>query len=345
MAANAGGYSPEIQGRRQAGCGRCLIDGAQGVEIRALHTDDGPNVYPAGLQTCGSTWLCPVCAAKIRARRAVEVQLAAMTHTAAGGTLVMLTQTLRHNRTQSLDDLVKSLRASWQTVQQHRQWRPIRAQLVGMIVALEVTFGPNGWHPHLHVLLFLPAGAESVKDDLEGWLPEAWAGIVGRKLGVSPDLEHGTHLKVLDAGASAYVSKIGDETARGDLKSDSTNPFSLLDGVGTDPAATAKWLEYSKVMKGKRSLRWTPGLKDLLLPDVDELTDEELAAMVVDGEHLETLPGATWRVLMNGQTSTGVVSAVRYLEQWERRLRLEKQPLRCPESEQNEPRPWETAGR
>ena len=41
--------------------------------------------------------------------------------------------------------------------------------IVGTIRSLEVTCGPNGWHPHLHVLIFAGADVEWVQD---GWTPK-----------------------------------------------------------------------------------------------------------------------------------------------------------------------------
>ncbi len=59
------------------------------------------------------------------------------------------------------------------------------------------------------------------------------------------------------------------------------HPFGLLalarDG---DKVAGAKFVEYSAVMRGKRQLFWSHGLKDLV--GVDEVTDEELAAQQED---------------------------------------------------------------
>ena len=59
------------------------------------------------------------------------------------------------------------------------------------------------------------------------------------------------------------------------------HPFGLLaqarDG---DKVAGAKFVEYARVMRGKRQLLWSRGLKDLV--GLDDLTDEELAAQQED---------------------------------------------------------------
>jgi hypothetical protein len=294
------------------------------MRIRATLNDDGPTAYPEGVQSCGSVWGCPVCSAKIRARRSLEVELAAVRHVDQGGTLAMLTLTLRHDRGQSLLELVEALRSSWRKVQRHRRWAKLRLELVGTVTALEVTHGPNGWHPHLHLLLFLRPGAHGLVDDLEQWLPATWKGTVGSVLEAAPDLEHGVHVMQLGATSAKYVAKIADETTRADLKGDATSPFALLDGVGDgDVEAVARWIEYSRTMKGRRAIVWSNGLREQLLPDVEDLTDEELAAQEVEGQVLEHLEGRTWWQLAMTRTAAGVVRAVDHLEQWERRLRAE----------------------
>ncbi len=59
------------------------------------------------------------------------------------------------------------------------------------------------------------------------------------------------------------------------------HPFGLLALTrDCDKAAGAKFVEYAKVMRGKRQLLWSRGLKDLV--GLDDLTDEELAAQQDD---------------------------------------------------------------
>ena len=55
-----------------------------------------------GLQTCGSVWACPVCAAKIAERRRVELLDAMEMHKAQGGVVSLLTLTTPHQRGDNL---------------------------------------------------------------------------------------------------------------------------------------------------------------------------------------------------------------------------------------------------
>ena len=68
------------------------------------------------------------------------------------------TFTLPHWHFDSLRKLRRACAAAWTKVIQGKRWKSeaARAGLVGNIRAAEVTHGwVNGWHSHLHVLVFL----------------------------------------------------------------------------------------------------------------------------------------------------------------------------------------------
>lgn len=119
----------------------------------------GGEAYWSGLVTCGSVWHCPVCAEKVSIARRDQVAEAVRAHQAepCGGVAYMATLTIRHHQFDRLIDLLATIRKAWgklKTGAPRRRARG-RAGWVGDIRSLEVTRGANGWHPHLHVLLFL----------------------------------------------------------------------------------------------------------------------------------------------------------------------------------------------
>lgn len=287
--------------------------------------DTGATAYPVGIVTCGSVWACPVCSAKIRARRSVEVELAALRWAARGGELVMVTSTIRHHRRHQLSDTRSALTESWRGLQRTRRWAALRSgELVHLINSTEVTHGPNGFHPHHHTLLFLAPGTDSaaVAGELVGWLPRSYRSIVERRCPeMAPTLRHGVVVQALDADAAAYVSKIADEHTRADLKGDAGNPFALLDAFADGEASSiAAWCEYVAAMKGARAIVMSRGLRADLLPDVEELSDEDVAAIEVDGQVLELVPPATWLRWCRLRNEHGVIEALARLEEHERRL-------------------------
>lgn len=256
-------------------CGRPLVGDVPIVT-------DGVKCWPRGVASCGLGWVCAVCNAKIRSRRASDLQRVCDAHVAAGGRLSMLTLTVRHDRSMSLDSVMGAVANSWRKVQRRKSWSAgLRKVLVGQVVAPEVTVGVNGWHPHLHLLLFAAPGVSEV--ELNGLLPsftQDWIQLAGEALGVSPSVDVGVNLVHFGvdsaAAASGYVSKVAKELTAGDMKS-GRDPLALLDSVGDgDASAVAQFLEYAQVMRGRQSLTYSKGLKSRY--PVVELTDEEIAA-------------------------------------------------------------------
>lgn len=77
---------------RLRGCGRRRIDAAGPIAVAVA---DGVAHY-RNLQRCGSVHACPVCAPKIRAGRADEIERGLRRHLEQGGGAYFVTFTLRH---------------------------------------------------------------------------------------------------------------------------------------------------------------------------------------------------------------------------------------------------------
>ncbi len=85
-----------IAGKRQALCGYAVHGGNDTGEVTLRRSAAGVASY-GGLQTCELIWLCPVCSAAERSRRAAELEAAAKAHLAAGGGLVFGRRVAREN--------------------------------------------------------------------------------------------------------------------------------------------------------------------------------------------------------------------------------------------------------
>ncbi len=268
-------------------CGLPLRDE---VEIKAR---DG-RCYCSGVAQCASVWVCPVCSAKIRTRRQIELEQAATRHVEMGGQLAMVTMTLRHNRSLGLFVVLGALLLSFRKIRHRKSWRAVRSLSVGIVRSLEVTLGVNGWHPHLHLLLFLKSGVDRGDvDSLLGDVVTDWRSLLGGALDVlPPSVERAIDLTWFggDSDAAAhYVSKIAQELTQSDVKSGKTSsPFALLDvsGEGRDEAV-ALFVEYADVMRGVQSTSWTKGLRELLgmgraKLDEDLVIDEDQGDEVVE---------------------------------------------------------------
>lgn len=105
-------------------CGRVPITAAGGVGLRVSDRVDGQQCVAgfAGLATCGSVWVCPVCAAKIAARRSAELETVLTWAVDQGHTVALLTLTARHHAGQRLSDLWDGIVGSWGAVTSGRPW-------------------------------------------------------------------------------------------------------------------------------------------------------------------------------------------------------------------------------
>jgi hypothetical protein len=285
-------------------CGQLMTTG-DSVSMRAA--DDGRVMFK-GLATCGLTWECPCCGMTIKARRADQIRELVEWHGRDG--VQLLTLTFRHGLGDDLRKARQGLADAWRGMARGAPWAKFKRAIgyVGTVRALEVTHGPNGWHPHLHVLILarpdwhlatMPDG-EPVAD----WLQARWSDMVCRYLGEKhePDEEHGTDLSPCSAGD--YLQKLGLEV------SDPGKKVARLDGNRTPlelaaaivehrkPRDVALWRTYCLAMRGARQLTWSKGLRELA--GIPDKTDQELAEDEEAGQpttKVLTISGADWRAI------------------------------------------------
>jgi tetrahydromethanopterin S-methyltransferase subunit B len=291
----------------------CLRVRQGSKQIQVLKSVKHGTTSYGGLQTCGSVWQCPVCAAKIAERRRVEVRAAMDAWKLQGGTVNLLTLTCPHQRSDDLFELLakqaKALNYFWKD----RNTKAVLVEMgnTGHIKATETTHGrlspfDNGWHPHYHVLMFDGSGVDLALFDVQqmsSWLSRlylCWLNAC-RLAGLGdPSHLHGIRL---DDGSKAdkYISKWGleDEITRGHTKKaiSGETPFDLLRAIQADPTdrqAAALFIEFATAFKGKRQLRWSKGLKARFA--VEEKTDDEIADQKEDfAEVLGMLTIEQWR--------------------------------------------------
>jgi hypothetical protein len=107
------------------------------------------NIHFAGMQYCGRNWLCPKCSFKIMKSRTGEIAKQFKKYRSEGEKIFFYTFTLQHNRWQSLQELLDILLGAYKYARSHRRYR----QYVGktrFIRTIEIKYGANGWHPHIH---------------------------------------------------------------------------------------------------------------------------------------------------------------------------------------------------
>lgn len=297
-------------------CGREIV----GTDV-ALVLREGV-AHISGVETCGRIWLCPVCSAKIRVRRGEEVAIGVGDWITAGHACLFLTATLPHDHGDALAASLSVLAEAWRhAATQNRSGKRDRDLfgVVGTIKSIEITHGANGWHPHIHAVILLEEDIPLIDETGNGrqmsefyarW-DARWAAAL-RRVGWSEGLP-GIRLRVdmvqrsTVAGLAAYVTKLqtgdgrglGNEIARADLKGGrkkSRTPFEILADFGTtgDAGDLELWHEYEEATKGRSAIRWSRGLRKLIAPDLEDKTDEEIAAEEIGGQTVAYIRPDLW---------------------------------------------------
>ena len=228
--------------------------------------------WQRGLCTCHSVHACPVCSARLRQARTTDVDdVIQWWRETEHGCVGMLTLTVRHARADSLTMLRKGLADSWRALWQSRRGQALRREAVeGYIRAVDVTWGPNGWHPHTHNLILCRTEPEP------SWiarLRELWCSTVLRVMGkefVPRDDEVGAHWTP-NPPRSEYLLKLGLEVAAISTKAAAEGHATVWDiarrAVQEDKRGELSrqwrslWREWSEGMLGSRQLTWSRGLR------------------------------------------------------------------------------------
>jgi len=301
-----------LQRDRVQKCGRVRV----GSMVAVLRSKETGKAHFGGLSTCASVWACPVCSAIIRSRRAEEVRQAVEAH--GPKRTLMLSLTVRHGLGHDLKTVRQGVAGAFRRLARGAPWKRFVRDygLDGSIRGLDLTHGPvNGWHPHIHALLFFDAPLTELQlREARRWLAERWAACVVRELGEEhrPDLEHGTDLR--PCRIAEYLTKLGLEltspgrTKRG--KGNQRTPMQIAYDFAErrDERDAELWRDYCDAMFGAKMLTWSRGLRKRLGLG-EEATDEELVeeqeaaaevVLLIEGrewDELRDVPGGRARVL------------------------------------------------
>ena len=264
-------------------CGRraCGPDGKGTVTLEVTPGDGSARF--AGLLRCNSVWQCPVCAPRIMRDRGDALGAIYDGHQGTGGRAIMVTLTAPHDYGDSLRELQAHVATAWRRVTTGAPWAKWkqRAGLVGYARALEVTHGANGWHPHLHTLLFVDARSTVTPEQVRRWFYARWCLAITRGTGLRwPSKEHGCVVTLPRQGD--YLAKMGlsAELTSATTKEGRTGhrtPWQILRDLTGAPAGSAQeqrdsalWVEWAAGMKGARQVTFSRGLK-ARYPQVEQL--------------------------------------------------------------------------
>ena len=234
-----------------------------------VHIGSEGHQYVSGVASCGRLGVCPVCAPKVRSTRAADIESAVEAWHALGESVVFATFTVPHSRSDSLASVLANVREGWRHCVNSTVGRRVMSDewVSGFIRSVEVTYGQNGWHAHIHALFFVPSDVLFTAF-VEPW--QAYFKVKGWKFipRVSCDV------RIVSPGASsdgigAYLGKLGQtwgaglELARADLKrAKSVTPQQILElAASGDKKYYMLWCEWEVATKGVRWIEWSRKLR------------------------------------------------------------------------------------
>ena len=282
---------------------RLVVDCGEPNSVRS----ENPEASLLGVTRCNSPWACPVCAPRIAAARAEALRPQVAELMAAGWTAHLITLTVRHTRHNDLAELWNGLGRAWSRLTSGKRWAALRA--IGQpeyARGYDLTWSErHGWHPHVHLSLYLPP-EHGDGSATAAWVLMRWAEVLGG-LGweALPGAQHA--VRVDDpAAAAAYAvtpaavyETLSLATKRSRTGKSGRTPFEILGqavddvqhGRRHESASVMLWREYVAATKGKRQVTTSRGLS--LRDD-----DEDVENRPVDtSDHLAELGGETVREL------------------------------------------------
>jgi hypothetical protein len=279
---------------RLAACGVVLRYGASGVVVRRL--PNGRAGY-SGLYRCGDFWRCPSCRVALGVRRARQIETALRAHVDAGGSVLLATYTVPHDRDESLPVVLARLAGTWRRYAKSALRDVLGRYYIGAVRALEVTHGVSGWHPHYHALVFVSPGLPYLTPVAVA-LAERWSQVAGADW--RADVRRVAHDGV--AAVARYLTMDGVAGASYEVASPAAKvpagrsyPELLYDYARYRSSSDAALIyEYAAALHGVHHLTISPRLRrsyDFVDPASgwSEITDDDVLALLNSGEWLSIL--------------------------------------------------------
>ena len=279
-----------------------------------IHKDKQRNkAFYGNLIQCANVWACPICSAKIQAKRSLEISKAVFNAYHNNKKAIMITLTQPHTKHDPLANIVDKHKIAINKFKSGNQFSLFtkRTGCYGKIRSTEVTHSNrNGWHYHVHELWFVDQDCD-INSEVE-FLKRKWFNACkSAGFEINNELAFFTHaVDVMDnAHTSDYLAKSGQHwgadkelTGGANKKGHGKTPFDLADS--TNRSDNQRFIEYLHATRGKAQLYWSRGLKSLV--GVVDKTDQELTEEQTEkAELIAFLEREMWScVLRNGGRST-----------------------------------------
>lgn len=292
-------------------CLRSRID--KNSDVGLMYNKERNTANYSNLQRCCNVWNCPVCSAVISEGRRAELKQGLDNWVSQGDSVYLVTFTNRHYFGDDLADLLAGQKKAFIKFWQKRAVVEMLKKIgyVGRIVATEVTWGQNGWHPHYHMVFFFDGAVDM--QGLQSFLSLHWQEVCVKSGLPAPTLDRGVDVRD-GTYASQYVSKWGldCEMTKGHIKKGregGLTPFDLLRmSDGLDKYAEL-FRAFADAFKGKRQLVWSDGLKERL--SIEQKTDEQIISETEKkSEFVRGLSEQIWYLILNYNKRAEVLSLV-----------------------------------
>jgi hypothetical protein len=243
--------------------------------IEAVQGEQG-GVYYKGMQRCGSVWFCPDCMYKLMKVRADELYKQLKAYKDQGEIIIFITFTLQHKFGDSLETLHKNLIQAFNYANSHRSWIEAKKTVpVEFLRTLEVLYGSNGPHPHIHAAFVANPELVSTINIFVNLYKQSLLkqGLIVNEHTVIVEPWNG---KLDDMKDYLFKGMLEKELTGGGLKKSGHGKtfFELIDD-GTNQKAID---EYITVMKGKRQYHHSKNFfKDVRVKtDSEIITDDKI---------------------------------------------------------------------
>jgi hypothetical protein len=306
----AGDILPEERVRK---CSRHLIPSKKDVEVN--REKSGKSAWYRNLQICASVWMCPVCAHRITEGRRVEVQQCLDNINCRK---ILVTYTLRHSRDDVLSVVLEGLTEAYKAMWSGRWQVSFKDDwgYLGAVKTIEVTHGKNGFHPHIHTILFLncSSSTEELETQLLSVLRVRWLHCLEMR-GRDASWEYGLKATAVYSSVAEYVTKWGREPANAigwNIASEVTkSPVKRAHADGFTPLQMlykaalgegryrALWSVYATTFKGTPQVRISPLLREMAGLTSASHSDGDLAGgSTVDSYLFASISHEDWRIVV-----------------------------------------------
>jgi hypothetical protein len=301
-------------------CLATRIDNSLDVGITLNSNPDKSSAGLTNLQTCRSICSCPVCAERLMLEHAQTVKKALIWAENEGKLPVLVSLTASHHAGMKLEDFKAQFKKAWRMFSNHRTWRDYKEQfgIEHWIAAREATreaIQDNGWHYHMHILLFVDKGAlidAGVPENMGEKFTTFWLSCLAAA-GLTGSEEHACDVRSGSHVGAEYLTKLGvTETVKGELEFELTGAKYkghtiwdvLYDSMFGEIRAEYLYIEYVNSMQGENWVTTSHGFDELLadieLPALTETQgDKHVLFMNITAEN--------WRVVVANRAISGVL--------------------------------------